>query len=112
MQPPADGDSELFCMHEPDVPLLNKVFERKTPPAILPGHADGQLQAGLTVAGLGPAAKGCLLRVAEQTSPAAYARHVGRKDSGRFRLLADSRISSKGSSLWCDLCVVVWTSNM
>jgi hypothetical protein len=119
MQPPADGDSELFCMHEPDVPLLNKVFERKTPSAILPGHADGQPQvvlheppAGLTVAGLGPAAKVYLLRVAEQTSPAAYARHVGRKDSGRFRLLADSRISSKGSSLWCDLCVVVWTSNM
>jgi hypothetical protein len=112
MQPPADGDSELFCMHEPNVPLLNKVFERRTPPAILPGHADGQPQAGLTVAGLGPAAKGYLLRVAEQTSPAAYARHVGRKDSGRFRLLADSRISSKGSSLWCDLCVVVWTSNM
>jgi hypothetical protein len=112
MQPPADGDSELFCMHEPDVPLLNKVFERKTPPAILPGHADGQPQAGLTVAGLGPAAKVYFLRVAEQTSPAAYVRHVGRKDSGRFRLLADSRISSKGSSLWCDLCVVVWTSNM
>jgi hypothetical protein len=57
MQPPADGDSEFFCMHEPDVPLLDKVLERKTPPTILPGHSDGQPQvvleeppAGLTVA--------------------------------------------------------------
>jgi hypothetical protein len=57
MQPPADGDSEFFCMHEPDVPLLDKVLERKTPPTILPGHSDGQpqvvleeLPAGLTVA--------------------------------------------------------------
>jgi hypothetical protein len=32
------------------------------------------------------------LRVAEQTSPAAYAaRHVGHKDSGSFRLLATQR---------------------
>jgi hypothetical protein len=78
MQPPADGNSEFFCMHEPDVPLLNRVLERKAPPTILPGHSDGQpqvvleeLPAGLTVAGLGPGAKVCLLRVAEQTSPAA-----------------------------------------
>jgi hypothetical protein len=44
-------------MHEPDVPLLDKVLEGKTPPTILPGHSDGQPQvvleeppAGLTVA--------------------------------------------------------------
>jgi hypothetical protein len=64
MQPPADGDSEFFCMHEPDVPLLNRDFERNTWPAILSGDGDGQLQvlldeptAGLTVAGSGRAAK-------------------------------------------------------
>jgi hypothetical protein len=58
-------------MHEPDVPLLDKVLERKTPPTILPGHSDGQPQvlleeppAGLTVAGWGPAAKLNLLFVA------------------------------------------------
>jgi hypothetical protein len=65
MQPPADGDSEFFYMHELDVPLLNRVFERKTPPAILSGHTDGQPQvvlheppAGLTVAGSGPRSQG------------------------------------------------------
>ena len=42
MQPPADGNSEFFCMHEPDVPLLNKDFERNTWPAIFSGHTDGQ----------------------------------------------------------------------
>jgi hypothetical protein len=66
MQPPADGNSEIFCMREPDVPLLNKVLERKTPPAIHPGRSDGQpqvvleeLPAGLTVARSAPAAKVC-----------------------------------------------------
>jgi hypothetical protein len=40
----------------------------------------------------------------------AYARHIGRKESRRSRLL--SLISRQRSSLWCDLRVVVWTSNM
>src|SRR5215207_1399385 len=39
-----------------------------------------------------PATTLYLLRVAEQTSPAAYAaRHVGHKNSGSFRLLATQR---------------------
>jgi hypothetical protein len=58
MQPPADGNSEFFCMHEPDVPLLNKDFERNTWPAIFSGHTDGQFSTsrrrGLTVAGSAP----------------------------------------------------------
>jgi hypothetical protein len=33
-----------FCFHEPDVPLLNEVFEGKTLPAILSGDGDGQSQ--------------------------------------------------------------------
>ena len=58
MQPPADVHSRFFsCVHEPYVPLLDKVLERETPPAMLPGHSYGQpqvvleeLPAGLTVA--------------------------------------------------------------
>src|SRR5215210_8012640 len=40
----------------------------------------------------------------------AYARHVGRKESRSFRLLSD--MSPTLLLVVCDLCVVVWTSNM